>query len=247
MLPQVQVKLGAARKLSKERPMYALLVATDADEMAILSTVLKRVGLAVNTASDPVRAAQTWHDRPADLILSATKQDSLATVHRFRSVTTAPLVLIVDHIEEETHCKLLEAGADWVFSRPFSARLLIAQLKAIVRRAGGVQLFSLPTLHLAGLTLDPATRSVRVPGLPSRRLTHLEFRLLYTLMIHHQQILSSEDIVTRVWGYSDRGDRELVRGLVRRLRAKVEPDPSQPRYIVTVPGTGYVFASEAPV
>jgi DNA-binding response OmpR family regulator len=102
-------------------------------------------------------------------------------------------------------------------------------------------LFSLPTLSLAGLTLDPATRTVQISGLPSRRLTHLEFRLLYTLMIHRGQVLPTETIVEQVWGYSGQGDRDLVRGLVRRLRAKVEPDPSSPRYVLTVPGVGYSF------
>lgn len=224
--------------------MYAMLLASDPDEGAILSTVLKRVGLAVNTATDPTRVVQTWTDRPADLIVLATNTDPLSAINRFRSITTVPVIVITERLDETMHCRLLDAGVDWVIARPFSARLLIAQLKAIVRRAGGVQLFSLPTLNVSGLTLDPATRTITVDQMSSHRLTHLEFRLLYTLMIHREQILSSEDIVSRVWGYSDRGDKELVRGLVRRLRAKVEPDPSQPRYIVTVPGTGYVFAPE---
>jgi DNA-binding response OmpR family regulator len=71
-------------------------------------------------------------------------------------------------------------------------------------------------------------------------LTHLEFRLLHELMIHQGQILTTEVIVDRVWGYSE-GDRELVRGLVSRLRAKVEPDPRKPRFVITVPGVGYTF------
>jgi DNA-binding response OmpR family regulator len=115
---------------------------------------------------------------------------------------------------------------------------------ALLRRAGGVPLFSLPTLSLSGLTLDPATRAVEVEGRSGRRLTHLEFRLLYTLMTHRGQILPAEAIVERVWGYSGEGSRELVRGLISRLRAKVEPDPRQPRYILTVPGVGYSFSQE---
>ena len=130
-----------------------------------------------------------------------------------------------------------------VLIRPFSSRLLIAQIKALLRRAGGVPLFSLPTLSVAGLTLDPATRTVQVSGQPSRRLTHLEFRLLYTLMLHRGQVLSTETIVEQVWGYTGRGDKELVRGLVRRLRGKTEPEPHEPRFILTVPGVGYSFAA----
>ena len=78
-------------------------------------------------------------------------------------------------------------------------------------------------------------------GHPQKRLTHLEFRLLHTLMIHRGQILPTDRIVDLVWGYSDQGDPELVRGLVSRLRSKVEPDPRNPRYILTEAGIGYRF------
>jgi DNA-binding response OmpR family regulator len=128
-----------------------------------------------------------------------------------------------------------------VVLRPCGPRLLIAQVRALLRRAGGVPLSSLPTLSLAGLTLDPTARTVQIAGHPVRRLTHLEFRLLYALMIHHGQVIPTEVIVERVWGYSGRGDKDLVRGLVSRLRAKVEPEPRNPRYILTVPGVGYAF------
>jgi DNA-binding response OmpR family regulator len=224
--------------------MYALLLAQNPDEAAILSLVLQRTGLAVNTASQVQRAVDTWPDRPADLILLAMPQDLLPSVRSLRAITAVPIVVIAPPLTEETHAAVLEAGADLVVIRPYSARLLIAQIRALVRRAGGVQLFSLPTLRLSGLVLDPATRTVQVTDQPARRLTHLEFRLLYTLMIHRGQVLSTDSIVERVWGYTGRGDKELVRGLVRRLRSKVEPDRREPRYILTVPGAGYTFATE---
>jgi DNA-binding response OmpR family regulator len=222
--------------------MYALLLAQDPDEKAVLSIVLQRAGLAVTTSNDLERALRTWPERPADLILLALGDDNpLSDVRRIRAETTVPVAVIVGQVGEEAHYELLEAGADLVVPRPFSARLLIAQMRALLRRAGGVPLSSLPTLSLAVLTLDPATRTVLVTGQPSRRLTHLEFRLLYTLMIHRGQVLPTETIVEQVWGYSGEGDKELVRGLVRRLRTKVEPDPGNPRYILTVPGIGYSF------
>ena len=73
-------------------------------------------------------------------------------------------------------------------------------------------------------------------------MTHLEFRLLYTLMIHRDQVLVPETIVEQVWGYSGQGDKDLVRGLIRRLRTKVELEPGKPCYILTVPGLGYTFS-----
>lgn len=222
--------------------MYALLLAQDSDEKAVLSLVLQRAGLAVTASNDLEHALRTWPERPADLILLALGDDDpLTDVRRIRAETTVPVALIVGQVREEAHYELLEAGADLVVLRPFSARLLIAQMRALLRRAGGVPLSSLPTLTLADLTLDPAKRTVQVTGQPSRRLTHLEFRLLYTLMIHRGQVLPTETIVEQVWGYTGQGDKELVRGLVRRLRTKVEPDPGKPRYILTVAGVGYCF------
>ena len=224
--------------------MYALLLVQNADEKALLSVVLQRVGLAVTTAGDPERAMRTWPERPADMVLLALQEnDVLADIRRIRSETTVPTVVIIDPAEENIHCQLLEYGADLVIQRPYSARLLIAQVRALLRRAGGVPLFSLPTLSISGLSLDPATRTVQVIDRSPTRLTHLEFRLLYTLMIHNGQVLPTETIVEQVWGYDGRGDKELVRGLVRRLRAKIEPEPHEPRYILTAPGVGYSFAS----
>jgi DNA-binding response OmpR family regulator len=221
--------------------MYAMLLADNADERAVLSLVLQRAGLAVTTAHDLERAMKTWLDRPADLIVFAPRDAPLAGVRRTRTETPVPLVAIVNPVEEDAHYSLLDAGADLVIFRPFSARLLIAQVQALMRRAGTVPLFSLPAISQTGLTLDAANRTVDVAGYRSRRLTHLEFRLLYTLMTHRGQVLPAEVIVERVWGYSGRGDKDLVRGLVSRLRSKVEPEPRSPRYIRTVPGVGYCF------
>jgi len=224
--------------------MYALLLAQDTDEKAILSLVLQRAGMAVTFSNDLERAMSTWPERPSDVVLVALPgTDPSATIRRIRRETSVPTMMIVDTIDELTHYQLLESGADRIVQRPFSSRLLIAQVRALLRRAGSVPLFSLPTLSFAGLSLDPASRTVQVTGYAPKRLTHLEFRLLYTLMIHGGQVLSTETIVEQVWGYDGRGDKELVRGLVRRLRSKIEPEPHQPRYIQTVSGVGYCFAA----
>jgi two-component system response regulator RegX3 len=226
--------------------VYALLIAEESDESALLSLVLQRAGLTVTMAEDLKHVMQTWKERPTDLILLAMSRISAQDqVNYVRAEAQVPLILVVDPVDEHSQYTLLETGADLVVVRPFSARLLIAQVRALLRRAGSVPLFSLPILSLAGLTLDPATRTVKVTGHPSRRLTHLEFRLLYTLMINRGQILPTDTIVERVWGYSGRGDRELVRGLISRLRSKVEADPHNPSFILTVPGVGYSFSDVA--
>jgi DNA-binding response OmpR family regulator len=147
-------------------------------------------------------------------------------------------------VDEPLHCELLKMGADLIVAPPVSPKLLIAQIGVLLRRAGTVPTFSLPTLNVFDLILDPATRTVDVTGKPTQRLTHLEFRLLYTLMMHRGQVIPTETLVERVWGYTGQGDRDLVRGLVSRLRAKVEVDARKPQYILTIPGVGYSFKED---
>ena len=225
--------------------MYALLLAEDNDELGILSVVLQRVGLAVNKALNLERTMQTWLDRPVDLIVVALSEpEPTEQIRLVRSEAQVPLVIIVDPLDEKTHIQMLESGADLVVSRPYSSRMLMAQVRTLMRRARSVPLFSLPTLKLANLSLDPSTRMVQVDARQARRLTHLEFRLLYTLMIHKGQVLPVDTIVERVWGYNGRGDRDLVRGLISRLRAKIEQEPRDPYYILTVSGVGYLFREE---
>jgi DNA-binding response OmpR family regulator len=224
--------------------LNALLFSQDPDEAAILSLVLQRAGLAVGKSSKLERAIQIAVEQPAQLAVLAPKEEPvLAAVRHFRAATSIPLVTVAPQLTEEEHVALLEAGADLVVTRPFSARLLIAQLRALLRRAAGVPFYGLPTQTVGPFTLDPATRCVLINGGESRRLTQLEFRLLYTLMVHRDQVIPAETLVEQIWGYTGHGDRDLVRGLIRRLRTKVEADPAMPEYIVTVPGVGYSFHS----
>ena len=225
--------------------MYALLIADESDEAAILTLALQRAGAVVTAANNIEPAMGSWSERPADVIVVALhKTNPAEQVKRVRAETEVMLALIVEPMSEANHYQLLEGGADLVIIRPFSTRLLIARIRTLLRRAGSIPLLVLPKLEVSGLTLDPTDRSVQVDGGTSKRLTHLEFRLLYTLMTHIGQVLPTDTIVDRVWGYSDRGDRDLVRGLVSRLRIKVEPDPQHPRYIHTLAGIGYSFHAE---
>jgi DNA-binding response OmpR family regulator len=225
--------------------MNALLIASDSDETAVLSLALHRAGLTVTRAAALERLLQTGPEQSADLVvLAARESPPVAQIRRFRAQTGAPLLVITRAIDEYTHVELLEAGADLVVPRPFSTRLLISQIRGLQRRAAGASFFTLPTLSASDLLLDPATRNVQIGAQQPKRLTHLEFRLLYTLMINRGQVLPTETLVEHVWGYTGEGDRDLVRGLVRRLRTKIEPDPRKPYYVTTVPGVGYSFSPE---
>ena len=220
--------------------MYALLLAHNADESAVLRLALQRAGFAARITTDLNQAIQEWPNLPSDLVLlSFPDIVPHSLVSDLRAITDVPFVVIANPMIEEQHIDMLEAGVDLLVFRPFSARLLIAQLRGLLRRATGVPIFNLPSFTVGGLSLEPAIRTVQVHEGSPKHLTRLEFRLLYTLMMHAGQVMPAETLVEHVWGYSGRGDRDLVRGLVKRLRSKVEPDPKNPIYIFTVPGVGY--------
>ena len=220
--------------------MHVLVVCDSADEGAILSFALKREGVVVTPASDLEEAMRASIAGPVDLVVLSLRQGSLAAqVRRVRRDSEACLVLVSGRSDDDDFCEAFQAGADAIIPRPYSVRVLTMQIKALLRRSRGTTLSTLPSFRLGKLTLDPSTRTAQIEGQTTRRLTQLEFRLLYVLMLHHGQTLPTETVVERVWGYDGEGDTELVRGLVRRLRVKLEPDPKHPQYIITVPTLGY--------
>lgn len=227
--------------------MLTLLFAPDADDAAILTLILERAGFEVRLISESDRVSQAWEDRPVELFFFAFVDDKALTsdtISKIRLENQAPIALLVERGEERRQISLIEAGADLIFVRPYSPRLLVAQLRALMRRSSGMPYFSLPALNQAGVTLDPSKRSVQVFDGPAARLTQLEFRLMYALMTHPGRAVPSENLVEYVWGYGGEGSQGLVRGLISRLRAKIEPDPSNPRYIVNEAGIGYYFELE---
>jgi DNA-binding response OmpR family regulator len=135
----------------------------------------------------------------------------------------------------------LELGADDYIVKPFSPSQLVARVRAVLRRAGIVpQTGSLAT---ADLVLDRARNEVQIADQPPIRLTPLEAKLLETLMLHAGQVLTSEMLVTAVWG-AEGGDRIMLKQLVYRLRSKIEPDLSQPVTIETVLNVGYTLRQD---
>jgi DNA-binding response OmpR family regulator len=227
--------------------MLTLLFAPDPDEAAILTLILERAGFEVHLISEADRVAQAWEDRPVELFFFAFADEKTLTpdyISKLRLENQAPIVLLLERSEERRQISLIEAGADLIFVRPYSPRLLVAQLRALMRRSSGLPYFSLPSLSQSGLTLDPSKRSVQVGEHTSARLTQLEFRLLYALMTHPGRVVPSENLVEYVWGYGGEGSQGLVRGLISRLRSKIEPDPSNPRFIVNEAGIGYYFELE---
>jgi len=225
--------------------LQAVLFCPHADEANVIQVILEQAGFLVRSVRNLDQAIESWPSNPADLILIVLSEDntkSLTQLKLFRAHAVVPILLISDPLSDDMHVNYLEAGADLVVFRPYSVRALVAQIRAILRRSSGVPSFSLPSLTQREVELNPADRTVKVGNGPSTRLTHLEFRLLYTLMTHVGQIIPTDQIVEYVWGYTGEGNRDLVRGLVQRVRSKIEDDPRQPKYIITEVGIGYYFS-----
>lgn len=220
--------------------MHALILCQNQDEVGVLRFAAERAGLTSHSLARLERALKDWSERPADLVVLALRQrDMVDAVRQLRRETHVPLVVVGDGWTEDVLCALLDAGADRLVQRPYAVRILAAELRALLRRSEGATLLTVPLVTVGDISLDPSTRTVVVHEGPRRRLTPLEFRLLYTLMAHRGQVLPTPILVERIWGYDGEGSGELVRGLVSRLRAKVEDVPREPRYILNVPGVGY--------
>lgn len=225
--------------------MQAVLISSHVDEASVLQVILHRAGFMVRSLRDLEQAIAEWPINPADLILIALAEDPakiLAELKLLRAHSVVPILLISDILPDDDHVNFLEEGADIVIIRPYGVRTLLAQIRAVLRRCSGIPFFALPTLIQKDVLLDPADRTVQVGEEEPKKLTQLEFRLLYTLMTHVGQIIPTDQIVEHVWGYSGEGNQVLVRGLVQRVRSKVEPDPRQPHYIITEVGIGYYFS-----
>ncbi len=226
--------------------MRAALFSELPQEFSLLSHIIHQMGYDVLHFHDIHKMVESWTEHPLELVLlSIPRGFSLDDIllERLRALTSVPIAMIVEGLGETEQLGLYDAGIDLVQTRPYSLLLFTAQLKVLIRRSANLPYFSLPLLTRGEVQLDPESHSVKVGDEPEKHLTHLEFRLLFTLMTHDNKVMPSDRIVTAVWGYSGESNRDLVRGLVQRLRAKIETDPQNPVYIITEPGIGYSFTS----
>ena len=210
----------------------------------VVSIYLQRAGYQVIVARDGQAALEALERQPPDLVvldLMLPKVDGLEIARRLRAQGDTPIIMLTAKREESDRITGLETGADDYVVKPFSPQELVSRVKAVLRRTrGSVPGSAEHALEFVGLRIDPKTHLVQVQG-KEESLTVKEFDLLWLLARHPRQVFSREQLLDLVWGMTDYVDPSTVTVHVRRLREKIEPDPSNPRHIQTVWGVGYKF------
>ena len=226
--------------------MNAMIIAANEEEREFLSWAVRQTGLTILRGSDIEQIQKSLYEKPVDVIVYAVEHLSRKdeAIKSLRYASQAPIIVIADWASEAEHCDLLDAGGDLVLKRPFSHRVLTRYVRVFLRRSSSVPVSVLPDVESQDITLIPSSRTLKVPDKAPQHLTLLEFRLLYMLMTNENQVIPTEVIVDRVWGYDGAANKELVRGLVRRLRIKLEPNPKEPKFIYNIPGVGYQFIDD---
>lgn len=229
--------------------MKVLVVDDDQDVADVVDYVLRRAGFEVVLAHDGLAGLTAFEREEPDLVIldiNMPKVDGLEVCRRIREGSMTPVVMLTVRNDEDGIVHALQTGADDYICKPFSARQLVARVQALLRRAlarGEAVGTAASRLQAGPIALDLAAHSVTREGTPLR-LTPIEFRILHLLMRHRGQVLPPTTIVEHVWGYEGSGNEDLVKVHIHRLRQKLEPDISRPRFLQTVPGVGYVLRAE---
>ena len=222
-----------------------VLVVEDEPSIAEIATLyLRRAGYEVQTAKDGQEALELISDQMPDLIvldLMLPQLDGYELTRWIRDQSNVPIIMLTARRSEADRIAGLEMGADDYVVKPFSPQELVSRVRAVLRRTmKSPMIESEKALSFQNLTIDPRTRLVTVNH-EEIILTVKEFDLLWLLANHPRQVFSRQLLLENVWGISDYIDPGTVTVHIRRLREKIETDPSNPEMIVTVWGVGYKF------
>jgi DNA-binding response OmpR family regulator len=223
-----------------------ILLVDDEDAVQkLLAYPLERDGFRVVQARDGEEALARFADQHVDLVVldvMLPKLDGLEVCKRLRASSTVPIIMLTARDDELDKVLGLELGADDYITKPFSIREFRSRVRALLRRAaipsgdGDV----VETIERDGLRIDIARRDVEVSGRPVQ-LTYVEFELLRKLATSPGRVFSREMLLQSLWGGADYREPRTIDVHVRHLREKLEQDPSEPEFILTVRGVGYRF------
>ncbi|MEZ0537143.1 response regulator [Caldicellulosiruptoraceae bacterium PP1] len=224
---------------------HILVVDDEKPIVDIIKFNLEREGYKVSSAHDGEEAFNKIKSENFDLVLldvMLPKMDGFTIVRKVREFSEVPIIMITARAEEVDKVLGLELGADDYITKPFGVRELIARIRANLRRIT-TQGSSEKIMRAGELTLNPETFEVK-KGEKIIELTVREYELLKFLMQQRGQVFTRENLLEKVWDYEYFGDVRTVDVTVRRLREKIEDNPSEPKYILTKRGIGYYFTTE---
>ena len=220
-----------------------LIVEDDERIRSSMRLALEDEGYAVDDVGSGEDAIAHFGAEPCELVLIDLMLpgiDGFETCRSLRRVSTVPVIMVTARSDTHDVVAGLEAGADDYVTKPFVAKELAARIRALLRRSRTEDGAS-AVLSFGDVEVEPDAGVVRRSG-AEVHCTRTEFRLLCELATHPGKVLSREQLLERVWGYDYFGDGRLVDVHVRRLRTKIEPDPANPQFILTVRGMGYKLA-----
>lgn len=226
-----------------------ILVVDDEPRLTrFLQANLESVGYRVVSAGEGESAVVLAQAEEPDLIildLILPGIDGFEVCRRVRESSSVPIIMLTARSEESDKVRGLNLGADDYLTKPFSAQELLARVRALLRRSlTASQQSSPPMLSFKEMTIDLGRHKVTVRG-DEVSLSPTEYKLLCELATNAGRVLLHEDLLARVWGTDYRDEIEYLRVYVRYLRQKIEADASQPKYILSKPGIGYMFAKPA--
>ena len=225
--------------------LSVLVIEDEESFVEALVVGLKREGFLVTVARDGAEGLELFDRARPDLILLdlwLPKKSGIDVCREIRSRSRVPIIMVTAKSSEIDTVVGLEVGADDYVTKPFRLRELVARMRAVMRRVGGTEDPNPvgETIEIDGLSMDPERHEVYLDGemvpLPLK-----EFELLELLMSNAGRVLTRETLIDRIWGPNYVGDTKTLDVHIKRLRAKVEEDPSRPARITTVRGLGYKF------
>jgi len=225
-------------------PTKILIVEDEPNIAEVVSLYLKRAGYQVTCMSDGKSALTRLEQHMPDLLvldLMLPGIDGLAITRWVRDHSDLPIIMLTARRAEGDRIAGLEMGADDYVVKPFSPQELVSRVRAVLRRTqSSSQTSSEQAVVFADLRIDPQTRLVTI-GKDEINLTAKEFDMLWVLARHPRQVFSRDQLLENVWGLAEYIDPGTVTVHIRRLREKIESDPSHPVHIQTVWGVGYKF------
>ena len=224
--------------------MYRVLICDDQPDIVnALKIYLKPEGYDLLTAQNGKEALELVRSQQVDLILMDIMMplmDGIVATDKIREFSNVPIIMLTAKSEDADKLMGFECGADDYLTKPFNILELKARVRALLRRAAGVQRNQGAVLTVGGLSLNTEERVAIRDGQPVD-LTAKEYDLIELLMRNPRRVYSRENLMNVVWGYEYAGDYRTVDVHIRRLREKLEPNPAEPDYIMTKWGVGYYF------